>query len=339
MRELIGQLSVVDDDAASALRVIAHFDGLVENRGSLSALVRAAAALSGMPAGLRDPAQSRAVRAAPDGADLPECHVDAAWPRQVVDVEQGTVVWVETTEHPSPILALVLERFAGAARVALDRTRHRLTYAEAVRVAVDVDSDEQSRAAALRRLSVTAPATVFTLAGALGDVTGVPARLIATIDGDRVCVMPASVDLPPLPDGVRVGVAEAPGSDDLPLAWSRARLALRFARPRGRYGSVVRFEDLGAIATVAAAVPPGVAAGDPDVQRLRRASDDYPWAVDTLEAVVATASMRQAAERLHVHHSTLQERVAHLQVVLSYSPCSPTGRHRAAMTLLLDALV
>ncbi|MAO82180.1 MAG: hypothetical protein CMH82_16255, partial [Nocardioides sp.] len=67
MRELIGQLSAVDDGAASALRVIAHFDGLVESRAGLGALVRAAAALSGVPAGLRDPSQARALRAAADG--------------------------------------------------------------------------------------------------------------------------------------------------------------------------------------------------------------------------------------------------------------------------------
>ncbi len=336
MRELIGQLSAVDDGAASALRVIAHFDGLVESRAGLGALVRAAAALSGVPAGLRDPSQARALRAAADGAPLPECHIDATWPRQVVDVELGTVVWLETGESPTPVRALVLERFAGAARVTLDRTRHRLSYADAVRVAVDEDADQQSRAAALRRLSVAEPARVLALDGA-GEVPGVPTRLVADLDGHRVCILPASVALPSS-ESLRAGVAEAPRVDDLPGGWIRARLALRFAQPQGRYGSLVRFEDLGAIATVAAAVAPEVAAGDSDVRRLRQVRVDYPWVVETLEALVATLSLRQAAERLHVHHSTLQERVVHLEAALSYSPCSPTGRHRAAMTLLLDAL-
>ena len=54
MRELIGRLEVVDDDAASALRVIAHFDGLVNERASAPAMVRAAAALAGCPAAWHD---------------------------------------------------------------------------------------------------------------------------------------------------------------------------------------------------------------------------------------------------------------------------------------------
>jgi len=54
MRELIVRLDVVDDDAASALRVIAHFDGLVDERASGPAMVRAAAALAGCPAAWHD---------------------------------------------------------------------------------------------------------------------------------------------------------------------------------------------------------------------------------------------------------------------------------------------
>jgi len=40
-RDLIGRLEVVDDDRASALRVIDHFDRLVDEKASKAAVVRA----------------------------------------------------------------------------------------------------------------------------------------------------------------------------------------------------------------------------------------------------------------------------------------------------------
>ena len=49
MRELIDRLGVADSGAAGALRVIDHFDRLVEAGASPTALVRAAAALAGSP--------------------------------------------------------------------------------------------------------------------------------------------------------------------------------------------------------------------------------------------------------------------------------------------------
>ena len=57
MRELIDRLGVADSGAAGALRVIDHFDRLVEAGAAPTALVRAAAALAGCPAGLTTQAE------------------------------------------------------------------------------------------------------------------------------------------------------------------------------------------------------------------------------------------------------------------------------------------
>ncbi|MFV0457871.1 MAG: helix-turn-helix domain-containing protein [Actinomycetales bacterium] len=338
MRDLIGQFSAVDDDAASVLRVISHFDTLVERRAGLSSFVRAAAALSGYPAGLRDPAGARVLRSAPDGVPLPEAPLSQEWSRHVVDVDSGVIVWLEHAA-PSPVLALVLERFAGGVRVTLDRTRQGLSYADAVRIAIDEDSDTRTRDVALRRLAVAEPAMVLALDA--GDVpverTGIPDRLTAQVLDVRACILPSPLHGVQLRAPARAGAAMAKRAADLPQAWNRALVALRFAGHTGLHGPVVHYEELGAIATVAEAVSQESASADPDVTRLRELTREHGWPISTLEAVLASSSLRQAATQLHIHHSTLQERLSRLEVWLGFSPISPAGRIRVGLALVLHS--
>ncbi|MFJ4283893.1 hypothetical protein [Streptomyces massasporeus] len=49
----------------------------------------------------------------------------------------------------------------------------------------------------------------------------------------------------------------------------------------------------------------------PDVRALETAAATTPWLSATLHAVVSTASLRAAAAGINVHHSTLQDRLAH----------------------------
>lgn len=72
-----------------------------------------------------------------------------------------------------------------------------------------------------------------------------------------------------------------------------------------------------------------------DVRRLEELLAGHPWVVDTLDAVLDQPSLRQSAAMLHVHHSTLQERLTWLSGQLGYSPIKGRGRQRAAVTLLL----
>jgi hypothetical protein len=98
---------------------------------------------------------------------------------------------------------------------------------------------------------------------------------------------------------------------------------------------VVRYEDLGAVAALAEGVSPEWARGVPDVAALDRLLPQHPWLPDTVAAVVANGSMRQAAATLHLHHSTLQERLVWLAGQLGYDPLSGTGRERLALALSL----
>ncbi|THV41778.1 hypothetical protein [Glycomyces buryatensis] len=112
MRELIGKLESSDDPSAAALRVIDHFDRLVEERATAAAVVRAMAALAGCPAGLHDAERGVVRRFDPAGRRLPDTeHVSSA--RLAVPGRIGTRVWLERPDAAAdPLDSLLLERAA-----------------------------------------------------------------------------------------------------------------------------------------------------------------------------------------------------------------------------------
>ncbi|MCZ0999527.1 hypothetical protein O1M63_17720 [Streptomyces mirabilis] len=67
MRDLINRLEVTDDATAGALRVIDHFDRLIEERASVAAVVRATAALAGAPPVCVMPAAGSSAATTPRG--------------------------------------------------------------------------------------------------------------------------------------------------------------------------------------------------------------------------------------------------------------------------------
>ena len=90
------------------------------------------------------------------------------------------------------------------------------------------------------------------------------------------------------------------------------------------------FEDLGALGVLAERITPREAAAVADVRRLDEVRVTRPWVIDTLQAVLDQVSLRQAASELHVHHSTLQERLTWLATQIGYAITRPGGRQRAA---------
>ncbi|MFF5148024.1 helix-turn-helix domain-containing protein [Streptomyces sp. NPDC013157] len=71
------------------------------------------------------------------------------------------------------------------------------------------------------------------------------------------------------------------------------------------------------------------------MHRLDQVPVTHPWVIDTPQAVLDQASLRQAATGLHLHHSTLQERLSWLSTQLGYAVTKPGGRQRAAVAVLL----
>nr|WP_276508375.1 helix-turn-helix domain-containing protein [Modestobacter muralis] len=60
-----------------------------------------------------------------------------------------------------------------------------------------------------------------------------------------------------------------------------------------------------------------------------------PWVLATLDAVATSSSLRDAARTLHVHHSTLQDRLQHAEAALGWDVHSPAGRLRLQLALVL----
>ncbi|WP_218938451.1 helix-turn-helix domain-containing protein [Modestobacter altitudinis] len=67
---------------------------------------------------------------------------------------------------------------------------------------------------------------------------------------------------------------------------------------------------------------------------LEHAATNGPWALATLDAIATATSLRDAARALHVHHSTLQDRLLHAETALGCGVRDPAGRLRLQLALV-----
>jgi hypothetical protein len=244
---------------------------------------------------------------------------------RVVDTDQGKAASRvgQVAVVPSVVDAVILERAAGAIRLVLDRTRGRAPAEDPalVETLLDGTAPEPARLHAARRLGL--------------DPT-VPARALAPLN-DRPRVVPTGAEA----DAVgRLGVGPAVPVLELPRSWAEARTALRFTAegtPQDPGPRVVYAEELGGIALLADLVVPG-AEQPPDVRALETAAATSPWLPATLHAVAYAASLRAAAAEINVHHSTLQDRLAHAEHLLGWPVRTPQGRLRLQLALLMRHL-
>ncbi|WP_425588561.1 PucR family transcriptional regulator [Streptomyces venetus] len=238
-----------------------------------------------------------------------------------------TVPGVDGAGHggiaPSVVDAVILERAARALRVVLDRTRGRAPADDPalVKTLLDATAPEPARLHAARRLGLDPSA---------------PARALAALN-DRPRVVPDGTA--PDPDG-RLGVGPAVPVLELPASWAAARTALRFTAegtPQDPGPRIVHADELGGIALLADLVAPG-AEPPPDVRALETAAATTPWLSETLHAVASTGSLRAAAAGISIHHSTLQDRLAHAEHLLGWSVRTPQGRLRLQLALAMRHL-
>lgn len=137
----------------------------------------------------------------------------------------------------------------------------------------------------------------------------------------------------------RVGVGGPVDGLDARLSWGQACLALRFATPSSADSLVVDHSELGSVALLAD-VPVDRLRSNPDVRALDGLAQASTGAADiaVLEAYCQANSLRQAAAVLHMHHSSVAARVAHLEDVLGWRLDEPEGRFRARLALLARRL-
>ncbi|WNV90412.1 helix-turn-helix domain-containing protein [Umezawaea sp. Da 62-37] len=318
MEDLVGRLAALDPDAGAAVKVIAYFDRLVEARAGLEPIVRGAAVLTGVAARLVDDDRGVSVRVDDKGVVRPlGGPPDPRWPNAPLHPGGPPALWLERPGPAGPVEAMVLERAVSAARGVLARQRGPAT-ADDVAAVLDATVGERARQRAARRLGL-----------------GAEARAVA-LDGNRPKVLAADREPPP----GRAGVGPTVPVLDLPSSWAAAKTALRFAAAGTEQDpgpSVVHADRLGGLAVLAAAVGPG-AEPVPDVRDLERARSAAPWALATLVAVATTPSLRTAATTLVVHHSTLQDRLAHVEDLLGWSVRDPSGRLRLQLAIALRRL-
>ncbi|MEU4688974.1 helix-turn-helix domain-containing protein [Actinoplanes sp. NPDC023714] len=283
---------------------------------------------------------------------------DERWP----SVRAGSATLsLERPGPPGPVDQMVLERAAGAARTVLDRTRGRASATDEIaliELLIDADAPPDARQRAARHLALPAdaPAHVVVLLSGRVRVTAAvaaphpphqgPTRPEAgssrsqssRLQSSRLQSSRAESSRAEPPGNDRAGIGPAVPILDLPASYRAARTALRFtaAGTDDDPGDpVIRYEDLGALAALATIPDPGAV---PDVRVLEHAAATAPWLLSTLHAVSTTISLRAAAARLRLHHSTLQDRVAHAEHLLGWSVREPHGLLRTQLALALSRL-
>ncbi|MEO3885349.1 helix-turn-helix domain-containing protein [Nonomuraea sp. B5E05] len=344
MEALAVRLSHLDTEAGGAIRVVMFYDTLMRRRVDLPALARASANLAGCVTGIRLHGPGRVIRYSPDGRQAadPPSPASTTAPITLDDEEIGTV-WLERAAPPVLLDELLLDRLAIAAAAVVERygpASTTMADPALVELAISPGSEEAARARALRLLGFAADLPVRVAAVRsqlpLDQVGGLicPSRPVkaAPLGGVGV-ILATTVDQSRFPADVQagIGVAASPCT-----SWQQARTALRYTTPRR---PVIHYDDLGALALLAE-IPPDVARGNADVAAIARMAGT-PEDLETLDAYCATGSLRQAADLLHLHHSSIARRLEQIGKALAIDLTEPAGLTRARIALttwrLLDA--
>ncbi|MEU0603013.1 helix-turn-helix domain-containing protein [Streptomyces sp. NPDC006393] len=365
MKGLLLRLSALDPDAATAVRVIAHFEALLGTTVDATALVRSTAGLAECPAGL-ELADGRTVRFGPDGAALPGGSGEVSG---AVALAPAGRVWLERPGGPGPLDDLVLEWMAVAARMpnggpARSAAPH-VADPALVELVLSEREAVQDRARALRLLGLAPEVPLRVVAVAAGDADpGVRAVAVLGRSAPRGTVRMAGVgqlgvalvqrrdgaaspvaellDVVRSDDGgpwvtargVRMGVGGAAAPLEAGLSWAQARAALRFAVADDPVEAVMDHDALGPVALLAD-IPLERLRAQPDVRTLERVAgrEGGELSLAALAAFCRTGSLRQAAAALHLHHSSVAARLARVEDATGWRLRDPQDRFRAQLAL------
>jgi hypothetical protein len=324
MQELLGRLRALDPTASQSLRVIACFDELMAGRVGTDGLLSAAAALAGRPVAVRRGSEASVVRVGPDGRRLAPGVVPPG-----ALVSDDVQVWIEREEGPGANDAIILERLALALQVRHDQSR-----APAPRdlaLLFDDAVDLSTRRDAATRRGLPAGTLVRAVAAPLFAVWRThpsgPEDVVATDFGPvHAAIVPAAAEVSASPLGIGIAVER----DELALSFRTAVVALRLAD--GADDGISRADDLGVLAETLADQPirPRMDADEQSVSRLA----EHAWGLATLDALVRSTSVRDAARIVGIHHSTMTARIETITAEFGFSPLDGWARTRVAVALL-----
>lgn len=330
MQELLGRIARLDPSASLGLRVIACFDELVVGHVNTRGLLAAAASLAGCPAGFRQQHPPRTTRVTPRGTllDGPPPEVSAEFRSPVSD---GLEVWLEREGEMMPNDAITLERLALAIRIRHGRGRQDQDNRRHLGLLTDRDVSVDDRISAAAALGLTATGRYRVAAAPLFAVwlrhPDGPEDVIPTRYGPiHAIVLPESYEEF---EASPCGVGVAATVDNLHHSFRTALVALRLCAPPE--DGLVCADVYGGMVDLLADSPDETP--QPDVERMH-AIATQPWGLVTVAALVTTQSLREAARRAGVHHSTLSTRVETIAAALGFDPLDGFGRARLGMAYL-----
>ncbi|MFG3022442.1 helix-turn-helix domain-containing protein [Streptomyces sp. NPDC048254] len=285
-------------------------------------------------------------------------------------------VWLVRDGDPDPLDETVLGRLALAAELALERAERSVPGIDdpesLIRLALAPAADSTARARALELLGFDPARPIRVFAAFAEDADGGERESESEGDDDGrsdtesgasvaqelralglsarwarmgplVAVLSAVAPGERLPGGdfpLRLGIGTAVPGRLVADSWVAARIALRFSVTDARRGRVTSWESLGVLALLAEHIPDDAIDAQPDVQALERlvAQPRGQEVIDSVEALCRERSLRRAAAKMHLHHSSMAARVARAETVMNLSLDSESGRLRAEFALLLFRL-
>jgi hypothetical protein len=342
MKGLLLRLSALDADAEGAVRVIGFFDALVTSRADLTTLLKSTATLAECQVGVEAAGRGLVLRADPDGS------VDVGGPPAgaAVREEADAGFWLARAGPALPLDEMVLERFALAGSILLDRTVSGLpavgdSALVELLIADSTGIAERSRALHLLGLSPTGSLRVAAFSGT-PDLRAAGVVRSAWIGEVGAALLPESGDPTDWAEqlatgGVLVGLGPAVPGIQAAESWRAARTALRLSSPEM---PVMRADELGGLIVLAERLRPEDIALAPDVVALDRIAAE-PGGEDLLgilRAYCATDSVRKAGALVYRHHSTIAYHLQHAETVLGFPLDNPAGRFRLNLALVMRAL-
>ncbi|BBZ49221.1 helix-turn-helix domain-containing protein [Mycobacterium heidelbergense] len=356
------RMSELGSDSASVLRIISYFDQLHESGANADTVVRCAALLAECPVTARWASGTvirydATGRLDPDGdpppasADEPSVRLERTGPGHALDPVLldrvcHTLRRVPTRAGASGELHIgdpaLLEVVLSGKEGREDRVR-------AVRL---LGLDEKRDICVLAVSARSPPEALRIIAHQLPG-----SSVRSTVIGNAVAVLcQGAIDTRALSDGLESAIITAfpgprtVGSDRGPwvgigasvealaaaTSWRQALGALRFASSTGYGRRAVAYERLSALELLAD-IPLDRVRRHRDVVRINEiaASPTGALDVDTVEAFFVFGSLRRTAAELHLHHSTVAARLAHVEARMGWDLNDPMDRFTATLVLMI----
>lgn len=356
------RMSQLGSGSAAVLRIIAYFDDLDESSVNADTVVRSAALAAECSVGARW-ASGTVIRYDMTG----RLDVDGDLPDMPAKLDKPAV-WLERTGAEHPLDAVLLDRVRHLLRMMTTRVvvpvqvddpallelvlsdrAARAERAQAIRL-LGFDATRE-----VRILAVSTQSSARALRVIMGELPEKPMRSAVT-DTATALLCYASEDARTLSDrlnaaivsafpspppagagwGPWVGIGASTNLFAASTSWQQAQQALRFASSTLYGRRAVAYERLSALELLSD-LPLDRVLRHRDILRINEIASRKTGAleVDTVEAFCVLGSLRRTAVELHLHHSTVATRLAHVESAMGWDLSDPIDRFMATLLLIV----